>query len=104
MDQEQRRLQLHDILSAIPGVKKVYYQPPESIRMEYSCIRYERSNGLTEFANNFPYKFTMRYTVTVIDADPDSRIVEEVAKLQMCTFDRAYSYDNLYHSVFTLYF
>ena len=104
MDQEQRRLELHDILSSIEGVKKAYYQPPESMRMTYPCIRYERSNGLTTFANNYPYQFTMRYTVTVIDTDPDSKIVEEVAKLQMCTFDRAYSSDNLYHSVFTLYY
>ena len=104
MDQEQRRLELHEILENIPGVKRAYYQPPEDIRMVYPCIRYERSNAITEFANNLPYRFTMRYTVMVIDLDPDSRIIEEVAKLPMCTFDRAYSADNLNHSVFTLYF
>lgn len=104
MVQEQKRLQLHNILSNIEGVVQAYYQPPESLHMNYPCIRYERSNGLTEFANNKPYGFTMRYTVTVIDADPDSAIVEEVAKLPMCTFDRAYSSEDLYHSVFTLYY
>lgn len=104
MDQEKRRLKLHEILENIPGVKRAYFQPPEDIRMIYPCIRYERTNGLTEFADNVPYGFTMRYAVMVIDTDPDSRIVEEIAKLPMCTFDRCYSTDNLYHSVFTLYF
>lgn len=104
MDQEKRRHDLHIIFGEIPGVKKVYYQPPEDIRMVYPCIRYERANGRTDFANNLPYNFTMRYTVTIIDPNPDSRIVEEVAKLPMCTFDRCYSSDDLYHSVFTLYY
>lgn len=104
MDQEQRRHSLQTILEAIPYVKKVYYQPPESVRMIYPCIRYERANGLTDFANNKPYNFTMRYTLMVIDPNPDSKIIEEVAKLPMCTFDRSYSSDNLYHSVFTLYY
>ena len=104
MGQEQRRLQLHDIFTAIPGVVKVYYQPPENIRMVYPCIVYTRSNGITDFANNKPYNFTMRYAVTIIDTDPDSAIVEEVAKLPMCTFDRAYTADNLYHSVFTIFY
>lgn len=104
MDQEKRRLELQEIFENIPGVKRAYFQPPEDIHMIYPCIRYERANAITEFADNIPYSFTMRYTVMVIDTDPDSRIIEEVAKLKMCTFDRCYSADNLYHSAFTLYF
>jgi len=45
-----------------------------------------------------------RYQVTVIDADPDSIIPEKIEALPMCTFDRQFTADNLYHDVFSLYF
>lgn len=99
-----RRLELHDLLKAIPGVADAYFQPPSSDKMVYPCIRYERSDIDTAFADNNPYRHAKRYQLTVIDSDPDSLIPDEVAKLPECTFDRHYTADNLNHDIFNLYY
>lgn len=72
--------------------------------MKYPCIVYKRDQAQTEFANNSPYKNTKRYSVTVIDKDPDSDIPDRVARLPMCTFNRFYTADDLNHDVYNLYF
>lgn len=99
--EERRRLELSAEFHKI--VKNVYFEPPEGKKMEYPCIVYERASGITEFANNLPYMFNYRYTVTVIDKDPDSDLPGMIAKLKMCTFDRGFISDNLYHKVFTIF-
>lgn len=99
-----QRLELHAKLSAIPTVKKAYFQQPPTTGIEYPCIIYKRDSAETTFADNNPYSTTKRYMVTVIDKNPDSTIPDAVAKLPMCRFDRHYTADNLNHDVFNLYF
>lgn len=99
-----RRLKLHELLCEIVGSRHVYFQPPASVRMEYPAIRYSRYNIENIPADNIPYKLDHYYQITVIDADPDSEIVEKVSKLPMCVYDRHYVSDNLNHDVFTLYY
>lgn len=82
----------------------VYFQPPESVKLLYPCIIYNRSSGDTQFADNNPYVFQKRYQVMVIDPDPDSEILEKVASMPMCVMDRHYTANNLNHDVFNLYF
>lgn len=98
------RLELHEILCDILGSRNVYYQPPESIKMQYPAIVYARANINNSFADNDVYRQSRVYTLTVIDYDPDSEIVLAVSKLQRCRFDRHYTYNNLNHDVFTIYF
>lgn len=82
----------------------VYFQPPESQKLRYPCIKYSRNSGKTKFANDKPYTHRISYTVTVIDANPDSKLPGKVAMLPMCTFDRHYTANNFNHDVFTLYY
>lgn len=105
------RLQLHDILTDImaeidPSYADghVYFQPPSTIYMNYPCIVYERNTGDTQFADNYPYIFKLRYQITVIDKNPDSLIPSKVAALPLCTMDRHFVSDNLHHDVFNCYF
>jgi len=98
-----RRLELHELLKSL-GAKKVYFQSPGNVSMEYPCIVYKRDAADTKFADNTPYSYTKRYMVTVIDKDPDSPISEELTKLPLCTFSRNFVVDNLNHDVFNLYF
>lgn len=98
------RTELHDILKAISGVTKAYFQPPENIIMEYPCIIYMRDDIRTDFADDIPYNSTKRYQVTVIDRNPDSAIVDEIAKLPLCVFAQHFVIENLHHDVFSLYF
>lgn len=97
------RLQLHQKLKTL-GAKKVYFQPPETVKMEYPCIRYELDGEDTKFADNKPHIRAKRYAVTVIDPDPDSNIPDKVGGFSMCKFDRKYTKDNLNHFVYILYY
>lgn len=97
-----QRLDLHTILVGITD--HVYFQPPENIAMQFPCIVYRRNNIDTIFAENSPYHLTNQYMVTVIDRDPDTGIVAQVAALPQCKYQRHYAVDNFNHDVLLLYF
>lgn len=83
----------------------VYYQPPENLKMKYPCIRYEKEDIDTDFADDRTYNKTSEYLLTVIGDDPDTDIPDRLLEeLQHCTFDRRYISDNLYHDVLRVYF
>ena len=99
------RLNLHEELCDILGNKRVYFQPPASVKMSYPCIRYSLSNVDSIKANDKNYKNTNRYSVVVIDVDPDSKIhMELLEEFPMCSFDRFFTADNVNHWVLTLYY
>lgn len=98
------RLELHKLLVNALGSRYVYFQPTNNVQMVYPCIVYSRDTAVTEFAGNLPYKHDQRYTVTVIDRDPDSLILPRVAALPTCTYSRHFVADNLNHDVYNLYF
>lgn len=98
----KRRLKLQGLLEQI--TPNVYYQPPETIKMKYPCIVYNIQNGDTQFADNQPYIFVKRYQITIIDSNPDSPIVDEVAKLKRCLFERTFRSNNLNHFIFNIYY
>lgn len=101
----ESRIALQKELSAINGVQKAYFQPPASVRMKYPCIVYELSHKKIFHADDRVYRFKNRYSVTVIDSDPDSKIPDLVlTSFPYCSFDRVYKADNLYHYVLTLYY
>lgn len=82
----------------------VYFDPPTGFRIAYPCIIYSLSSVDTKFANNLPYLFQRSYTVTVIDKNPDSRIVDRVLSLPRCSFVRKYEADRLHHWVFKIFY
>lgn len=93
---------LEDLMGPCAIVK---FQPSPSYKLTYPCCLYEQSNGDTKFAANMPYVFTKKYSVTIIDRDPDTNYVEMMAmRFPMCVMDRAYAVDGLNHYVFTLYY
>jgi len=98
------RLELQDILVSILGSANVYFQPPPTMSLKYPCILYRRERINTEFANNLPYKHKKRYSVTLIDSNPDSLIIDKLLMLPACIFDRHYTSNGLNHDVYTLYF
>lgn len=99
-----QRLELQALLEDIVGSRNVYFQPGPNIEMEYPCIVYTRSNIFTRRADNRPYLHKDRYSLTIIDRDPDSVIVREVAGLPLCSYDRSFVAEQLNHTVFTIYF
>jgi hypothetical protein len=98
------RLDLQTLLEDILGSRNVYFDPPESVKMQYDAIRYSVKRINNTFANNNVYKQNTAYDVIVIYRDPDSDIKTRISQLPMCTHDRHYVVDNLHHDLFTLYF
>lgn len=94
------RVKLHEILCGI--TRNVYYQPPSTVRMKYPAIVYARENIDNTFADDSVYAQSNSYSVTVIDEDPDSEIVEAISKLPRCRFNRHFTADNLNHDTFTI--
>ena len=99
-----RRLELQAILVGVLGSSNVYFQPPATLKMLYPCIRYQRGVISTKHANDRMYSNMTGYTITVIDANPDSLIPGKLLALPMCAFDRHYTADNLNHDVFIKYY
>lgn len=108
MDSQDRRLVLDDFLRKFAeehGFKgHIYYEPVPSVRMEYPCIKYERTYIHTQHADNKPYIKRDRYTITCICQSPTAKWPDKIGDLTMCEFDRTYVADNLHHTVYTLYF
>ena len=101
---QDRRLELHEILKSIMTNGNVYHQPPESLKLKFPCIIYERSRDRALYADNNPYMRKMRYTITLIDKKPVSDYLEPILALPYCTFDRHFASDDLNHDVFTIYY
>lgn len=104
MTTTERRLELHEILCTTLGSRNVYFQPPESVKMNYPAIVYGLDDIENQYANDGVYLSHRKYSVTVIDKDPDSLLVGKVAALPACQFVRHYEKDNLNHDVFTIFF
>ena len=100
-----RRLELQEKLENILGSTNVYYQPPESVKLKYPCIIYERYAGNVKFANNKPYNFTRAYQLMVITDDPDETYGEDLLnEFSMIHYSNHFVKDNLNHEVYVLYF
>lgn len=96
------RLELHKLFTTL--VDNVYYQPPESVKMKYPCIRYSRNGIDNEYADDLVYKQAISYEVTVIGYDPDSPIVFAISKMPTASDYRHYTKDGLNHDTFTIYY
>lgn len=98
------RLELQSKLEELLGSRNVYYQPPESLKMEYPAIRYSKSAIESTHADNMKYSNANRYDITVIDRRPDNSVIQKILELPYSSFDRHYVSDNLNHDVLSLYF
>lgn len=98
------RSDLQTKLEELLELRHVYYQPPESVKMEYPAIRYSKKKPDRKHANNKVYMKTNCYEVIVISRKPDDPVIGKIEELPMCEWDNHYVVDNLNHDVFTLYF
>ena len=98
-----KRNDLHNLLLKLAG-PNVYYQIPSNMKMKYPAVKYERGRIDNNHADNIVYSQNTSYTITVISKDPDEPIVEKISKIPTCEYDRDYIIDNLYHTVFKIYY
>ena len=98
------RLELHSLLEEMLDSKNVYYQPPESTKMQYDAIRYSKKNIRPTFANGGKYLMKDCYELIVISKRPDHPVIKKLLSLPYCSYDRHYVADNLNHDVLTIYY
>lgn len=100
-----KRLQLQAELMQVLGSNNVYFQPPETLKMKYPCIRCVKVRPMVDHADNMKYFHMNHYELTVIDTDPDTEIPERLAEhFPYCSIDRYYTADNLTHCSLDLYY
>ena len=99
------RTELHEELVRILGSRNVYFQPPESVKLKFPCIVYSLDNYDIRYADDLPYKIIAKYSLTIIDKDPDSTIKDAVlGSFSMCRLERVFTSNNLNHYTLTLYY
>lgn len=98
------RSDLHNqLVEALGNNKRVYFQPPASIKLEYPCIIYERTGAWRGSADNRAHIKAIRYQVTHISREPDSPVIEKLLDLQYCTYERYFAANQLHHDVLNIY-
>lgn len=98
------RLDLQYKLEELLGYRHVYYQPPESQKMEYPAIRYSINDISSRHADNMKYSNFDSYEIIVIDRKPDNAVIRKILELPHSSFERHYVSNNLNHDVINLYF
>lgn len=98
------RLDLQSKLVEMLGSNHVYYQPPESVKIEYPAIVYSKTNIQITRANDSVYSKRNQYEIIVIDKKPDNPVIDKLLDMPYCSYDRHYNSDNLNHDVLTLYY
>ena len=97
--------ELREVLQETLGYVNIYFQPPESVKMKYDCIRYEEQTMNIRRADSVPYTVRCQFNVMVISRDPDCPVPRAlVERFPYCSPGRKYTADNLYHYPFTIYY
>lgn len=96
------RLDLQKYLKTFTN--NVYFQPPENVKIKYPCIIYSRVGIDGTFADDNVYKIDHAYQLVYVHTDPDDPMIDALALLPTCRFQREYVSDQLYHDVFIIYF
>ena len=100
-----RRLQLHEKLCSILGSRNVYFQPPESLKLNYDCIVYDVADRNDLKADDIKYRSMVGYDVTYITRNPDSEIPNVLLNsFTRIRYDRSFTSDNLHHELFRIYY
>ena len=98
------RLELQTKLEELLGSRNVYYQPPESLKMEYPGIRYSLEIIDNRHADDIKYSKLNRYQIIVIDRKPDNSVIQKLLDLPYSSHSRHYISDNLHHDIINLYY
>lgn len=81
----------------------IYFQPPTGKQIKYPCIIYDLDRPDVTYADNAPYAIYDRYSIKYITRDPDDNVRNQIIMIPLCSPDKPYIADNLYHHPFSLY-
>lgn len=104
MSELDKRLEFDAQLRQILGSNNVYFQPPETMKLQYPCIVYFKTMVPVRYANNSPYIYRQGYTVTYIDKNPDSEVPYIILNtFRLDKIDSFYKSEGLNHTKLTIF-
>lgn len=87
------------------GIENVYFNPPESVRMKYPCVRFRRSGMSTTSANNSRYLILDRYDAVYITYEADDPMVHTIVRhFKHCRHVQQVIKDGLVDENYVLYY
>lgn len=93
---------LHLLQKAVDH-NRVYFQPPENLKIGYPAVVFHLSKIKHDHADDVPYKGAREYSVTLITKEPEPEVLDEILKIPYTTLDTTYISDGMNHFVFTTY-
>lgn len=93
---------LHVLRQAVQH-DRVYFQPPENLKIGYPAVVFHLSKIEIDRASDVPYKGAKEYSVTLITKDPEPDVIDEILKIPYSSLDTTYISDGMNHFVFTVY-
>ena len=96
------RLTLQGKLEEILGSRNVYYNPPESQKMNFPCIVYTKTYIKGIHADNNKYLDFTTYKITVVSKTPDHPAGKAIHNLPTTEFSTNYVKNGFYHEVYIL--
>lgn len=100
LDEELREIQETEL-----GYQHTYFEPPESVRMKYDAVVYQKTDMNVKRANNRSYNIRDGYFVTVISHDPETTVPRAIQEhFERCSPGRSFVRDNLHHFPFTIFY
>lgn len=93
---------LHLLQQAVKN-NRVYFQPPENLKIVYPAVVFHLSKIEIDHASDAPYKGAREYSVTLITKDPEPDVIDEILKIPYSSLDTTYISDGMNHFVFTVY-
>lgn len=94
---------LLNLLQQVVQHNRVYFQPPENLKIGYPAVVFHLSKIEIDHASNAPYKGAREYSVTLITKDPEPDVIDEILKIPYSSLDTTYISDGMNHFVFTVY-
>lgn len=95
------RQDLHNHLKTL--IANVYYQPPENQKLKFDCIVYSRTRIDVTRADDHAYRLDHAYKLMYIHRSPDDPLIDTIASIDKCRFQRSFVIDQLYHDEYILY-
>lgn len=93
---------LHLLQKAV-NHNRVYFQPPENLKIGYPAVIFHLSKVKLDHADDVPYKGAREYSVTLITKEPEPEVLDEILTIPYTTLDTTYIVDGMNHFVFTTY-
>lgn len=97
------RKQIQQTLEETIGTSgKVYFQAPESTKIQYPCIIYDIENINNINADDDVYSQNISYKLLLMTTNPVDKTIKKLSKLKYCRFVRYYTLSGLHHYVYSL--